>query len=417
MSDRLCATLGAFEAFLTISTMSNPHLPAELLDHIVDLLHDTEYALRNCCLISKAWIPRTRKHLFAEITFYTEEDLQSWKKTFSDPLTSPARYVKSLSVRRPAVVTAADREPGGWITGFSRVVHLEVDCYQLLYHEFVGSFVPFHGLSSVVKSLRLYFIYLLSSKITDLILSFPLLEDLTMAAYAKVVTWRDGGSDATSTAIGPSSSPPFTGSLRLTLPGGIKPIAIRLLSLPSGIHFKKLNLRCRKEDLPLTMGLVEGCSHTLESLDITCISRCKLAFICVHTNHSILFLAQSRSASIDLSKATGLKDTAFRGEPQTLGWIAMALQTITPKHRDLRQILIDVYYPDVGIDVRKTIGEVACVQWSELDHILVQFWESRSIRPRAIWTPLGEEKENTWKRDCIGCLLPEVMRRGIIDLT
>ena len=39
--------------------MSNLHLPAETLDHIVDHLHDTKDALRNCCLGSKSWVPRT----------------------------------------------------------------------------------------------------------------------------------------------------------------------------------------------------------------------------------------------------------------------------------------------------------------------------------------------------------------------
>jgi hypothetical protein len=34
-------------------------------------LHDTRDALRNCCLIFKSWIPRTRKHLFADVRFYT----------------------------------------------------------------------------------------------------------------------------------------------------------------------------------------------------------------------------------------------------------------------------------------------------------------------------------------------------------
>ena len=47
--------------------MSNPHLPAEILDYIIDHLHDTEDALRNCSLVSKSWIPRTRTHLFADV--------------------------------------------------------------------------------------------------------------------------------------------------------------------------------------------------------------------------------------------------------------------------------------------------------------------------------------------------------------
>ena len=91
--------------------MSDPYLPAETLDHVVDLLHNTRDALRNCSLVSKLWIPCTRKHLFAIIKFPTKASLQSWKKTFPDPPSSPARYTKILTIN----CTPADAEVGDWI--------------------------------------------------------------------------------------------------------------------------------------------------------------------------------------------------------------------------------------------------------------------------------------------------------------
>ena len=58
------------------TTMSNPILPEELLDYIVDLLHDRVVVLRSCCLVPKSWIPRTQRHLFTKIkrgvTYLTE---------------------------------------------------------------------------------------------------------------------------------------------------------------------------------------------------------------------------------------------------------------------------------------------------------------------------------------------------------
>jgi hypothetical protein len=121
---------------LAETTMSDPRLPTEMLGHIVDNLHDTEDALRNCCLVSKSWVPRTRKHLFADIKFPTKANLRSWKKTFSDPSTSPAHYANTLSIGYPHAVTAADVGEGGWITGFPCTVHLEVGSRGLL----AGSF-------------------------------------------------------------------------------------------------------------------------------------------------------------------------------------------------------------------------------------------------------------------------------------
>ncbi|KAF9642570.1 hypothetical protein BDM02DRAFT_3105483, partial [Thelephora ganbajun] len=49
--------------------MSDPHLPPEVCDYIVDLLHNKPDTLGWCCLVSRSWIPRTRKHLFADIKF------------------------------------------------------------------------------------------------------------------------------------------------------------------------------------------------------------------------------------------------------------------------------------------------------------------------------------------------------------
>ena len=70
--------------------------------------------------------PRARKHLFANVAINTEDDLESWKKTFLGSSASPAHYTKTLSVHCPHVVTDADAEAGGWIQCFARVTHLEV---------------------------------------------------------------------------------------------------------------------------------------------------------------------------------------------------------------------------------------------------------------------------------------------------
>ena len=250
--------------------MSSPHLPPELLDHIVDILHHKRKALRNCCLASQSWVSRTRKHLFAYISFETEGDLESWKKTFPDPSTSPAHYVKTLSIECSHVVTAADAEPGRWIRELSQVEYLEVRSQRAYEEEAGASFLPLHGFSPIIKSLYVDITFLPSSQIFDLVLSFPLLEDLTVINAYDASVNNDDFSDELPTVVPPSNPPIFTGSLELSR-GGTKPIARRLLSLPSGIHFRRLGLmQFHEEDIPLTTKLVEECSHTLESLDITC---------------------------------------------------------------------------------------------------------------------------------------------------
>ena len=95
----------------------------------------------------------------------------------------------------------------------------------------------------------------------------------------------------------------------------------------------------------------------------------------------------------------------------------MELQTLAPKHQDLRQISIYVpynpHFASFGADVRQIIGKATYGQWPDFDRILVQIWESRSIRPMVTCTrPVGTQS----MRYCIEWLLPEVTRRGIMDL-
>jgi hypothetical protein len=253
---------------LTETTMSDLLLPAEMLDHIVDYLHNTQEALRNCCLVSKSWVPRIRKYLFAEIAFRTIESLDSWKEMFPDPSTSPARYAKCLLIDYPHAVTA-----GSWIEGFTHVERLDVSAYP----PSTGStapLVPLHGLSPVIKSLHVNMVAFPPSQIINFILSFPLLEDLAVTIYHGISTDNsdDSEEDEIPAVAQPLSLPIFTRSLELHLKGvGAEPFIRRLSSLPGGIHFWKLTLTCFSgRTLLLTTALVEGCSRTLESLDITC---------------------------------------------------------------------------------------------------------------------------------------------------
>jgi len=251
--------------------MSNPYLPPEILDYIVDLLHDNPNALQKCCLVSKSWIHRTRKHLFAEVDLISEERLGSWKGKFLEPSTSAGQFAKSLRVGCAGAITAADAEAGGWLTGFAHIVRLEVETPGMYTGESLITLIPFHIFSRTVKSLRVKSVDIPPSRIFNFILSSPLLEDLTVARYGTSVDNSDD-SNGPPIPFQPSNPPVFTGSLKLSLESGMKPIVDRLLSMSGGIHFRKLVLTwyC-VDDLLSSMGLVEECSHTLESLDITCV--------------------------------------------------------------------------------------------------------------------------------------------------
>jgi hypothetical protein len=247
--------------------MSNSRLAFELLDHTVDLLHDSRDTLKSCCLVSKSWIPRARKHLFASINLSTAEDLQAWKAMFPDPSTSPACYTKSLFVKCPLTVTASDAQEGGWIRTFSRVVHFEIDIRRRTGD--YECFYPFHGFSPAIKSLLVKVFAFPPSRVFNFICSFPLLEDLSVKFYDRSLTIEGDDLDGQLVEIQSSTAPVFTGSLKLYIAYGMGSIASRLLSLPNGLRFWSLDLAWEHEDdVSLTRELVEMCHSTLQSLSI-----------------------------------------------------------------------------------------------------------------------------------------------------
>jgi len=250
-------------------------LPCELLDYIVDLLHGSQTPLKNCCLVSKSWVARTRRHLFAEVHLRTAKSLESWKGMLPDPSTSPACYTKALLIGCPQVLTVvgaeAEAEARSWIGSFLGVERLELGGRDLYACGWEAAFVLLHAFSPVIKSLRVTISSFPFSRFLHLVLTLPLLEDLTMINCHDVPPIDGDYPDGLSTVVLPSSPPRFTGSLELRLREGLGPIVDWLLSLPSGIHFRKLVLSWfREEDFSLTTALAEKCSHTLESLDIIC---------------------------------------------------------------------------------------------------------------------------------------------------
>ena len=251
------------------TTMSNPHLPPEILDYILDVLHDEPKTLRDCCVVAKSWIPRTRKHLFADVKFTSPKDLESWKKTFPDPSHSPAYYARTLVVKYPQVVTAADGEDGGWIRTFSRVVRLDVYTRKSNPNDSEVSLSPFHGFSPILKTLRVCSKLLPHSLISGFVRSLPHLENLSLIAYGSANN-DDLDISGPPGATPPPSSPPFMGSLSLVLFRGIGPVTRRLLDLPNGLHFRKLRILWTKDDdVQWINALVGECFDTLESIDVT----------------------------------------------------------------------------------------------------------------------------------------------------
>ena len=134
----------------------------------------------------------------------------------------------------------------------------------------------------------------------------------------------------------------------------------------------------------------------------------------VRADNLLLFSGELGPTLIDLSNAVKLEDVAFQLGSWSTEWVTTALQTITHKHRNFRQISIHIRPDLISLYAEPDLLWLLLGEMDHeplgLDRFLIQFWESRSIQPKVICaTRTGSVQE---ARYCLDYLLPEIVARG-----
>ena len=253
--------------------MSRP-LPPEIHDLIVDFLHDEGSALKACCVVSKSWVPRGRRHLFALIVFHAHPhthphtrppQIHQWVKTFPDPSKSPAHYTRSLVICGSLAAIAPNVS---WIRAFSDIAQLRLDADDGPHL----SLISLRGFSRTLKSLHLsYRSSLPPSETFGFVCSFPLLEDLFLVPPGNDRMIRKWSI--------PSTSPKFTGTLDLRPCHGMNTAVRYLVQLPDGLRFTEIRLFFASRDAEAVTNLLSNCSETLESLRIGYFMTCEFSLL------------------------------------------------------------------------------------------------------------------------------------------
>ena len=130
-----------------------PLPPPETFNLTIDHLHDEPITLKSCCLVSKSWVPRARRNLFArvEINSY-QRHIQLWMKSVPDPSNSPGHHTRILQLDGDLVKDASAITPT-WV----HHSHIE----ELLMLRLTSSdstpvsFVQLRGLSPALETLHI----------------------------------------------------------------------------------------------------------------------------------------------------------------------------------------------------------------------------------------------------------------------
>lgn len=333
-----------------------PDLPTEIMDYIVSLLHDEQDALKQCCLVSKSWIPGARKHLFNNISFKSLSQFEGWRRTFSDPENSPACHTNSLHA-----ICAEVAEDKALIQSFINVTQLTIDIKQDWRN---SQLEAFHNLSPAIESLYLIFETAPLPKIFTLICSFPFLKILCITGDGFINDIDEGVATPQPLALAM-----FIGT-RLVLNCGLKDIISCFLSLPNAPQLQGIKwdapLLDTQPELPWMMALMERCSDTLEWIDIN--------FMPGRSPYAPDF---APTTPIDFSKAKSLKQVTVPVDECYILWTIESLKTIKPENQDFK--LIVICFPSDICKPWGSVGEEYYQKFKGLDKVLTQLWKLQKI--------------------------------------
>lgn len=71
-----------------VSSGAAPELAPELIDLIIDFLHDNKGALCNCALVCRAWVPRSRYHSFSVISLHPGHRCERFIEMLDSPFST-----------------------------------------------------------------------------------------------------------------------------------------------------------------------------------------------------------------------------------------------------------------------------------------------------------------------------------------
>jgi len=245
------------------SAQSSDHrLPHEVVDLIIDFLHNDRHTLATCAIVCRSWLPSSRYHLFSRVDL-SLSDIEHFAKLFKRPKSTFPSYIQSLSLAGNAS-SAQQRAPYvGWtyLEGLDAVDslylrHIEREALQPLAHSKLLS--SFHHLTR----LDIAGIFCHSfDDVLDIICTYPHLRELSVSA----IWWQVPGSQTFKQDL----ALPCLRTLHLPSPPA--PLLEWLLARPSTLDVEALHMRRVPAIQSRLIGLfLRRLGSSLKHLEIGC---------------------------------------------------------------------------------------------------------------------------------------------------
>jgi len=239
-------------------------VPQDVINEILDQLATCSDfgSLRACSLVSKSWVPSSRKHLFRTV-FFTSRRVKRWFETFPSPEKSPAHHVRDLRIRIGGhhFVPLTFFECIPQFTNAEKISLLGPEPGGIPQVQLPSPWIP----PPSVTSLRIETDMFTLMEIRDFIAVLPNLDDLSLSGHI-------GMDSRELLGIGTSLAGRvrFGGKLVLRdVRHATKDVMGMLLEIPTGLWFTEVQIHSTRGCLPSVVRLVEACCKTLVKLSYT----------------------------------------------------------------------------------------------------------------------------------------------------
>ena len=262
----------------TVTTSAYPprpvdmdRLPLELIELIIDHLHDDKAALETCSLVSRVFLPRSQTYIFETIELRFLHDVNKDRNIDSMRTLIPPdphgllSHARKLSIPCPGLISPFHLEEIlDYLMAFSNIRELkfDLDPSHFISRDLTLAFRYFSHFRPVLRSLDLTTTATNPKDLVVFLTFFPFLEDVS-------ISFCDSGPETVPSSrveeFDPNPLTPLRGALRVrTIPPDSEFI-VELAKLPVSYHTLELGGNCM---LPSTgiWELVAACAPTLRIL-------------------------------------------------------------------------------------------------------------------------------------------------------